>query len=112
MAMTQSALLFLGALATGTTLASGWMAMNAGRVDKWTRVVVMFGAALLWGGFGLSSYDVIVRDSAWASASEPIMPLVILGITMAMVMFVYALYDLLHGIAAETGVTDVDQMAR
>lgn len=96
MAMTQLALVFLGSLAT---LATAGSLLN---VDQATRVVMMFGASILWAWFGMSSFDVIVRDTGFASASEPILPLAYLGIGLAIVVGIGAIWSLLQLMRSET----------
>lgn len=101
MAMPQLGLLFIGALALILTGVAGWLALNANRSDTWTRVLSDVAAALLWGLFGLSAMDVIIRDAAFSSNSEPVWPLVYLGFGAGLIVFLYALYDLLVGVGSE-----------
>jgi uncharacterized membrane protein YuzA (DUF378 family) len=107
MAMTQLALVFLGSLATLATIG---MFVNV--FDRWTSLLVTFLAAILWATFGLSSFDVIVRDAAYASASEPITPLAYLGIGLAMIIGVYGLADLVMGVGEEASDTDMSEVMR
>lgn len=92
MATTQLALLFIGALATAATV--GFFYRFG---DRLTALLVELAAPILWGLFALSSMDVIVRDAAWASASEPVTPLVWVGIGFAVATFLLWLYDLFEG---------------
>lgn len=104
MAMTQTALVMLGALATLATIG-----MFYDFPDRWTGVLVGFAAAFMWGLFGMSSFDVIVRDTSFATASEPIMPLVYVGVAMAMITGLFAINDLVKGVAGDA--SDVDEMS-
>lgn len=107
MVMTQSALWFVGALATLATLG---MLYEWG--DKWENVAVDFATALLWALFGMSSFDVVVATTETApleTLSEPITPLVYVGIGMAAVSFLIMLNDLVEGVADEA--SDVDEMS-
>lgn len=97
MAMTMSALWFMGALAAGT----GWLGLFREFDDHWTPVLLTFLSAITWALFGLSAYDVIVLDTAVASASEPIMPLVLLGLGLAFITALFGLYDLVTGLSRE-----------
>lgn len=101
MAMTQLVLVFMASLATAATALSGWMAINSRRVDKLTRVPVTFGAAILWGIVGMSSFDVVVTSHVNPPVSEPIPSLAYVGIGLAMLVGLYAVYDLIVGISAE-----------
>lgn len=101
MAMTELALLFIGALAT---LATVGMFMDFR--DLWTPVIVSFAAAMLWGLFGMSSFDVIVRDTSFAEASEPILPLVWLGFGFAFATGMFWLWQLKNALAGEVGAED------
>lgn len=107
MAMTELTLVFLGSLATLTTIG-----MFVDVFDRWTSLLVTFLASILWATFGLSSFDVIVRDAAYASASEPITPLAYLGIGMAMIIGVYGMADLVVGISEEASDTDTSEVMR
>lgn len=99
MAMTQSALMFMGAMATG--LAYLGLFKNFVGDDRWTRVLILFASSIVWGVFGLSSYDVIVRDTAYASASEPITPLVYLGFGLAGIMALFGIYEMFQAIGSD-----------
>lgn len=105
MAMTQSALIFIGALATLSTLG---LFINLG--DRWTNILVEFTASILWGLFGLSSWDVIVIDSFAVHHSEPILPLVYLGFGFAFILALYALYDLVVGAGQQAKETEFGDM--
>lgn len=87
--MTQPMLLFIGALATLATIG---MFMD---FDDWTGVVVAFGAAFLWGIFGMSSYNVLLVGDA-VITSVTYMQLVVIGIGLAMMTGVYALASLMY----------------
>jgi phosphate/sulfate permease len=105
MAVTQLALLFIGALAFVATLG---LFYRFG--DRWTGILVEGLAAVLWGLLGLSAMDVIVRQSSFASASEPIWPLVFLGIGMALGVGLYAVYDIVEGVGRTANETDLEGM--
>lgn len=95
MVMTEFGLLFIGSLATLATLGIFYDFRDAdGKPDRATSVLVAFLASVLWGGFGLSASDVIVRDTSFANASEPIEPLFWLGVLMALLVGSYAIYGL------------------
>lgn len=102
-AITQTSLLFLGALALLATLG---MFVDFG--DRWTRVLVSFMAAVLWGVFGISAFDVIILDNFAATRSEAQMPLVFVGMGFALMTGMYALADLVKGIGGETEDVDMD----
>lgn len=103
--MTQLLLIFIGSLATLATIG---MFVDFG--DDATRILVGFVAALLWGIFGLSSFDVIIADSAAVIRSEPVVPLAYLGIGFAMVLTAFWLYKLMQVLANETGATDMERL--
>jgi len=96
MAVTEITLLILAALAT-----LGTLGLFADYADRWTELLVTFTTALLWAIFGFSSFDVMVRNTAFATASEPIMPLVFVGFGFSAVVFMYGFYDLVAGVASE-----------
>lgn len=107
MAMTELGLLFIGFLATLATL--GLFADfrdEQGRPDRATQVLVAFLAAVLWGTFGLSASDVYVDDAA--SVAEPLEPLFWLGVIMALLVGLYAIYELLTAVFAESTDTDLE----
>jgi uncharacterized membrane protein YuzA (DUF378 family) len=101
--MTQLALVFLGALSTLATLG-----LFVEFDDRWTGVLVEFLAAILWGLFGMSAFDVIVTDGVSPPVSEPILPLAYLGIGLAFILALYGFYDFVQGIGAEASETDMD----
>ena len=104
MAMTQSMLLFIGGLATLTTLG---MFKDWG--DDWTGVLVAFTAAILWGVFGVSSFDVIiVRDATVTSVSS--LPVVVIGVAFAIITGIYAIMELLYGFGGEASEIDTTLM--
>lgn len=96
MANTQLSVLFIGALATAATYGIFYQFR-----DRWTGLLVEVGAAALWGLFALSSMNVIVRDAAFASSSEPIWPLVYLGVGMSLLALLYVIYDGAQGVGSE-----------
>jgi hypothetical protein len=100
MAMTQPVLLFIGALATLATIG-----MFVGFADDWTGVVVAFAASLLWGIFGISSFDVILQETG-VSMVVTYWPLVIIGVGFALMTGIFAIMELLF--AFNTGASDID----
>lgn len=102
MVMTQSALLFLGSFATG--LAYLGLFKNFSGEDRWTRVLLLFSSAMVWGVFGLSSYDVIIATTETApltTRSEPILPMVYLGFGLAFIVTLFGVYELFQAIARD-----------
>jgi len=106
MAMTQLALVFMGVLAA--TLSG--LGLLGPFNDDGTNVILSFIGAVVWGFFGLSSFDVIVFSSAYASQSEPIMPLVFLGVGLSIVVGVFSFHTLLKGVKDETEATTEGNM--
>lgn len=78
MAMTQMGLFILGALAT---LSSVGMLREIS--DALTNLVIALASAVVWALFAYGALDVIVRDSYAATASEPMYPLVYVGVAFA-----------------------------
>lgn len=105
MAVTELTLVFIATLAT---LATVGMFLNF--ADRWTELLVTFAASLLWGVVGMSSFDVIVRDTSFATASEPIEPLVYLGFGFAGIIAIYGLHDLLVGVRDEASDADLEDL--
>lgn len=105
MAVTELTLLFLGGLAT-----LGTVALFQNYADPWTELVVTFGTAILWGIVGMSANDVIVRQTSFATASEPITPLVYVGFGFAAVIFLYGFHDLLLAFRGELQDADIEDM--
>jgi len=103
MAVTQLAVLFIGLMAFLATLM-----FFLPFPEPYTAVLVEFAAAMLWGLFALSAFDVIVRDASFATASEPIWPLVFLGVGMALATFLLALHDLFSGAMETAASTDLE----
>lgn len=103
MAMTQLALLFLGALA-GVTSIGLFM-----RTDAPTKVVLSFTAAVLWGVFGMSAFDVIIVSESHVVRSEPILPLAYLGLGLAFAATGFAIMQLI-GMLNESRSSDVSEM--
>jgi len=105
--MTQLALLFIGTLAT---LATYGLFYQFG--DRWTNLLIEFGASALWGLFAVSAMDVIVREAAFTTESEPIWPLVFLGLGMSVLALLYAIYDLAVRVSEEATETDIGGLGR
>lgn len=105
MAVTEITLVIIATLATLGTIG---LFMNY--ADRWTELVVTFGTALLWAILGMSSFDVIVRDTSFATASEPIDPLIWVGFGLSAIIFMYGIGDLLVGFRAEVSDTDLEDI--
>lgn len=106
MAMTELTLVFIGALAavlSGTGLFARFQ-------DDATNVVLSFAGAITWGAFGISSFDVIVHSSAYATQSEPILPLAYLGIAFSVIVGLFAVYQLLKLVQGEAEATTEETM--
>lgn len=75
--------------------------------DDGSGVVLGFLGAITWGLMGLSSFDVYLDDAA--SVSEPVYPLVYLGLGLAMIVGLFALARLARVLGEHTpGTTSVD----
>lgn len=98
--MTQTTLLFIGTLATLATIG-----LFVDFADDWTGVVVAFAASLLWGIFGISSYDIVIFDGATTYTTTN-MPLVAVGIGFSIMVALYALAMLMGTFNTES--SDVD----
>lgn len=103
MAMTELLLVWVGSVALLATYGLFYQFR-----DRWTAILVEFGASVLWGLFAVSAMDVIVPSGASTPVSASMDMLVYLGIGFALVTFVYFLYDLLAGIGAEAEDVSVD----
>lgn len=102
MAMTQPMLLGLGLLATLATIG---MFLEFG--DKATRVLVSFVASILWAFVGLSAFNVTVPVEATVYEFA-MMPVVYVGVGMAIATFLFTLYHLMVGLGEEAQEYDVD----
>lgn len=100
MAVTSLTLVWLGSVALLATLGLFYQFS-----DQWTGVLVEFVAAVLWAMFAVSSMNVAVTDTN-PPASEPMMPLVYLGIGLAVLTLLFAVSDLVQTIQGDAG--DVD----
>lgn len=98
--MSQTTLLFIGALATLATVG-----LFVDFADDWTGVVVAFGGSILWGIFGLSAYDITIYEGATVY-SETDMALVAIGIGFGIMVGMYALAMLFSAFNTES--SDVD----
>lgn len=76
--------------------------------DRWTALLVEVAATVLWSLFAVSAMDVIVPSGASTPVSQPMYPLVYLGIGFAFVTFAYFMYDLVVGISEEASEADLD----
>lgn len=102
MATTELSLAMLGTMAA---LCSLVLVLNA---DRPTTVVLSFVGAMLWGLFGLSAFDVLVLDTYAATKSEPILPLVYMGIGLSIVVGMFWLLQLVKLLTDETDATEAD----
>jgi hypothetical protein len=105
MAMTQLALMFMGALAT-----LGTIGLFLNFQDDMTRGLVGFAGSVVWFLFGISSFDVIVVDSYAATKSEPIMPLVFVGFGFGAVVALFSLKAIFDGIGDEASTVESELM--
>lgn len=96
MVMTETALLFLGMFALLATVG-----MFLDFDDGWTSIVIGFAAALLWGFFGISSFDVLVVETYYATRSEPIMVFVVLGVGLAGITTLYSVYQVFEQLGSD-----------
>lgn len=100
MAMTQLALLFLGAFASALGYLGMFKQFSGG--DRWTRVLLLFASAIVWGLFGMGSYDVIVgSDNMVTTVSEPIMPLVYLGFGTAFIVALFGVFEMFKALTED-----------
>jgi len=104
MAVTSLTLVWLGSVALLATLG---MFYQFG--DQYTGVLVEFLAAVLWAMFAVSGMDVLVTDTN-PPVSEPMMPLVYLGIGLAMLTLLFALSDLVQTIRGDAAELDVNEV--
>lgn len=108
MAMTPLLLAWLGSLAAGVT----FLGLFVDAFDRWTHVLLTFLGAGLWATFAVGGMDVIVRDSAVATASEPVWMLVYPGVGMTVLVALFGVRDLLAGAGQETSERDVREVFR
>ena len=101
MAMPELSLLWLGGLAV---LVSSTLFREVD--ERWTELLLTFLAAVLWGMFGLSAYDVTIDDAA--AVQEPIMEFVVLGIGLSLIIALLGFWRLLRNVGAESQESDVD----
>lgn len=108
--MTELGLLFIGGLATLATLGLFVdFQDDEGNPDRATNILVGFLAAVLWGTFGLSASDVYVDDAA--EVAEPLEPLFWLGILLALLTGIFAIWMLLKAIYTESTEADIGHLA-
>lgn len=100
--MTELVLVFLATLAVVTSTAGLFVNFD----DHWTGVLVIFLGAVLWGVVAISSYSVIVPDGS--GASQPIMPMAVLGFGMSALVGLYGLYELLTGASTEASEANIE----
>lgn len=103
MAMTPLVLVFMGFVAVLATIG-----IFVDFDDRWTGVLVTFTASIIWLLVGMSAFDVIVVDNA--TQSEPILPMVYLGLGLAFILALYGFYDLLVGAGDEAKEADLGGM--
>lgn len=104
MAVTSLTLVWLGTVALLATLGLFYTFS-----DQWTGVLVEFVAAVLWAMFAISGMNVTITGSN-PPVSEPMMPLVYIGIGFALLTFLFAMSDLvqtIRGDAAQLDLSDV-----
>lgn len=97
MAMSQGAVMFVGAIA---------MLATAGLFVDWddeTGVLVGFLASILWGAMAMSSFS--VHSQAW-SGTKPMPPLVYIGIAMALLVALLTLYQVAQLLGNKSGATE------
>jgi uncharacterized membrane protein YuzA (DUF378 family) len=94
MPVTQLAVFFLGALAL---VSVGGLMLN---LDDWTRVVLAFFGAILWGTMGLSAFDVYAQ--AW-TGGRPMPVIAYLGIGAAMLTALLGLHYAAQAIGDSAG---------
>jgi len=104
MALTSLSLVWLGSVALLATLG---LFYQFG--DQWTGVLVEFVAAVLWAMFALSGMNVVVSDTN-PPATEPMMPLVYLGVGFALLTFLFAMSDLLQTLRGDAADLDLDNV--
>lgn len=97
MAMTQTGLMILGAIAT---LASA--GILRGSDDAGTEIVMHMAATVTWLFFGFGSLDVIVRDNYAATASEPMYPLAWTGLAFGLISGALTLWRIVKAVGEET----------
>lgn len=95
MAMTQPMLLALGLLAT---LATVGMFIKFG--DHATRILVSFVASVLWAFVGLSAFNVTIPTDSTVY-EYAIMPVVYVGVGMAIMTFLFFLYQFMLGVGSQ-----------
>jgi len=105
--MTQLGLLFLGALAAMMSAAGLFGRFE----DRWTNVVLAFAGSVVWGVFGISSFDVIVHSTAYSRQSEPMLPLAYLGVGFAVVVGLFGIRLLLVAVGGEVEETGEEGMS-
>lgn len=103
MAIPQLSLIFIGLLAVLATIS---LFVDLG--DRWTNILVTFLASIVWGVFGISSYDVYVDEAA--TVTESVMPLVVLGIGFSGLIALYGFLDIIFGFGEEAAESDIEEM--
>jgi len=112
--MTQLTLLFVGALATGLGFLGLFVDLDAGgdETDAWTPVLVLFASALLWGLFGMNAFAVRVPDGTAGSETISMMPLVFIGLGLALLVGLYAFYELFYALKRQAADVDPRTLGR
>jgi len=101
MAISQSMLAFVGLLAASMSYIGLFKPFAGG--DRWTRVLLLFGGAILWGMFGLSANDVIVGSNNMVTLeSVTMLPLVYLGYGAAFVVALFGIFEMFQAITGQT----------
>lgn len=106
MVMPLGALLWLGTFAA----LAGFLGLFKRFDDNWTPVLLTFLSAFAWGWFGVSSGDVLVRDTPFASASEPIQPLFYMGLGLAFITALFGIWQFFKAIGSDAESVDADPM--
>lgn len=104
MAVTDLTLVWLGSVALLATLGLFYEFR-----DQWTGVLVEFVATVLWAMFALSGMSVVVSDTN-PPASEPMMPLVYLGLGFAVLTLLFAINDLVNTLRADAADVDLESV--
>lgn len=98
MAMPETTLLFLAALAFACSL------VPLLKTDRMTQAVLAFVASLVWGMVGLSANNVVIDDAA--QVAEPIPPMIVLGFGFAALTGLLGIWRFLQAVRVETEEVD------
>lgn len=106
MAITQTALVFLGALATLTTAG-----IFFDYSDEETPIILTFAASIMWILFGFSSFDVIAHRGSLAYHYS-LDVLVWLGLGIGILLFLLLIKELYAYLFATSQDADIQQIGR